>query len=588
MSFIASFRSALDRGRRAFSLIELAVVLIVVSVIAAIAIPTFQAVVDRAELRSAIATQEAVARDVVAILAFQDPADTPESALTTALQEAGIGAATPGVSAAGVTLVESTVTPPNPSESPGIVTWSEGGGYLAWATYIEEGRGVKCRIVLGTSDYECWGSGSDAAALSALDGPEVDELVLDDDGEGPVEIVTTTITTSTTTSTTTTTIPAPPQPSGLTATSGDASVTLNWSASAGATGYAVYLASSASYGAAAAVATPVSNSTVVSGLPNGTQFWFWVVASGPGGASSPSVAASATPATPLPSGVFVLIRGGAGAKSADGTNWSPMSTSTTSPGWVAASGTNLVVGSGSAGPPAYTSANAGSTWTSTGQALAGAGGHQGGVVKVGSSTVMWASNSDVIKVATAWPATWANRFPNGGNVNDVATNGTVTVLATQSGLYTSSNLSSWTLASGTSGTAFSTVGYNGTRFLAVPRSSAGGAWRSSISGLTWSNYNRSTTVTAAAAITGSNGTFVAYANNQLIRSGDNTTWSVPGASVMPSGLSYPSVSTDGAGRWLVTGSVGTTVRLAVSFDDGVTWSSSTQPGTTVSSAWVPS
>lgn len=58
------------KSRRGFSLIELAVVLIVIGFIAAIAIPTFQKVIAKSEESAARASVEAVGRNAVAMAAF--------------------------------------------------------------------------------------------------------------------------------------------------------------------------------------------------------------------------------------------------------------------------------------------------------------------------------------------------------------------------------------------------------------------------------------------------------------------------------------------------------------------------------------
>ncbi len=94
--------------------------------------------------------------------------------------------------------------------------------------------------------------------------------------------------------------PAPPVPSGLTATAGDARVTLGWNASSGATSYSVKRGTSASgpFNAIASVATPGYTDTSVA---NGTTYYYVVSAANTGGSSANSAAASATPQAPLPS-----------------------------------------------------------------------------------------------------------------------------------------------------------------------------------------------------------------------------------------------------------------------------------------------
>lgn len=60
------------KSRRGFSLIELAVVLIVIGFIAAIAIPTFKTVLDKSAARSLNASAEALVRNLDAVAAFGD------------------------------------------------------------------------------------------------------------------------------------------------------------------------------------------------------------------------------------------------------------------------------------------------------------------------------------------------------------------------------------------------------------------------------------------------------------------------------------------------------------------------------------
>ena len=84
-------------GRRrfvAFTLLELIVVIVVLSLLALIAVPTFQSVLDRSNLQAQLTRDEAVARDVQAILAFRD-GTTAVDALTIALSE--LPAASAGV-----------------------------------------------------------------------------------------------------------------------------------------------------------------------------------------------------------------------------------------------------------------------------------------------------------------------------------------------------------------------------------------------------------------------------------------------------------------------------------------------------------
>jgi predicted phage tail protein len=91
---------------------------------------------------------------------------------------------------------------------------------------------------------------------------------------------------------------APPAaPGSLTATAGTGTVSLHWTTSAGATGYAVYQGTSAGGESVGAVVTVLGNASgiTVSGLAKGTKYYFTVKATNKIGASAASNEASATP-----------------------------------------------------------------------------------------------------------------------------------------------------------------------------------------------------------------------------------------------------------------------------------------------------
>ncbi len=86
-------------------------------------------------------------------------------------------------------------------------------------------------------------------------------------------------------------------PTGLTATPGNAQLTLSWSASSGATGYNIYYGNfsslSTTNGTRAGSAT--GTSYTITGLVNGTAYYVIVTAVNGGGESSPSSPVAATP-----------------------------------------------------------------------------------------------------------------------------------------------------------------------------------------------------------------------------------------------------------------------------------------------------
>jgi subtilase family serine protease len=94
-----------------------------------------------------------------------------------------------------------------------------------------------------------------------------------------------------------TTIASPP--TGFAASGGNASVSLSWTASAGATSYNVYEGTTSSGEGTAPVQTGVSGTSVsIGGLTNGKKYYFTLAAVDAGGVSAPSGEASATPAAP--------------------------------------------------------------------------------------------------------------------------------------------------------------------------------------------------------------------------------------------------------------------------------------------------
>jgi hypothetical protein len=91
----------------------------------------------------------------------------------------------------------------------------------------------------------------------------------------------------------------PAAPTGVSATAGNASVTLNWAASAGATGYAIYEGTSSGAEGAPPVQTGLTGtSTTLSGLANGSTYFFKVAAVDAGGSSALSGEAHAMPVAP--------------------------------------------------------------------------------------------------------------------------------------------------------------------------------------------------------------------------------------------------------------------------------------------------
>src|SRR5271163_3407786 len=94
-----------------------------------------------------------------------------------------------------------------------------------------------------------------------------------------------------------TTVPA--TPTGVAAVAGNAQVTLNWTASSGATGYYVKR-STTSGGPYTQIATQAATSDTDSGLTNGTKYFYVVSAYNSAGQSANSAEVNATPVLPPP------------------------------------------------------------------------------------------------------------------------------------------------------------------------------------------------------------------------------------------------------------------------------------------------
>jgi autotransporter-associated beta strand protein len=103
---------------------------------------------------------------------------------------------------------------------------------------------------------------------------------------------------------------APPAPTGLTATAGDAQVTLSWTPSVGATSYIVKRGT-LSGGPYTSMVTNATTSYVNTGLLNGTTYYYVVTAANALGESANSSQKSATPAAAVVS--YQVNSGGAAA-----------------------------------------------------------------------------------------------------------------------------------------------------------------------------------------------------------------------------------------------------------------------------------
>lgn len=128
--------------------------------------------------------------------------------------------------------------------------------------------------------------------------------------------------------------PTPNAPTGVSATAGDAAVTITWNPVAGATSYNIYYATSS--GVTKTTGTKITNTTsprLVSALSNGIIYFFVVTAVNANGESVESLEVNATPTNPAPTfsqadleGTWSFIQFNAG----------PGVTIGTDPGWTRA------------------------------------------------------------------------------------------------------------------------------------------------------------------------------------------------------------------------------------------------------------
>ena len=93
----------------------------------------------------------------------------------------------------------------------------------------------------------------------------------------------------------------PAAPAGLTATPGDAQITLSWTAVPGATGYNVYRGGATGPESTTPIVTALKTTTYINiNLVNGTPYFFKIAALNAAGAGPMSNEATATPLAPGP------------------------------------------------------------------------------------------------------------------------------------------------------------------------------------------------------------------------------------------------------------------------------------------------
>jgi len=145
-------------------------------------------------------------------------------------------------------------------------------------------------------------------------------------------------------------VTVPGAPAGLTATAGNAQVTLSWTAPASdggspVSGYNVYVATSADFNGAAELPGVTGTAIVLVGLVNGTSYYFRVTAVNAVGQSPPSAGASATlpPIVPPPPPASTAPASSAPASSAPASS-APATASTSAPAFAAPTGLTATAG----------------------------------------------------------------------------------------------------------------------------------------------------------------------------------------------------------------------------------------------------
>ncbi len=103
--------------------------------------------------------------------------------------------------------------------------------------------------------------------------------------------------------------PPPATPTGLAATAGNASVSLSWTASSGATSYNIYRGTTSGGEATTPIASTASTNYTDTGLTNGTKYYYKVAAVNGGGTSAQSSEVSATPSASAPTSVQISAGG---------------------------------------------------------------------------------------------------------------------------------------------------------------------------------------------------------------------------------------------------------------------------------------
>ncbi|HZQ59907.1 MAG TPA: hypothetical protein VFC24_01080 [Casimicrobiaceae bacterium] len=333
-------------------------------------------------------------------------------------------------------------------------------------------------------------------------------------------------------------------PTEISATPGDAQVTITWNAESGVD-YWIFYAPDPTIGpsnfvnvANAKVLRNASSPQVIAGLTNGLTYYFSIngrTNNGPGGSASPTV--SATPRlagavwtvnTPLTSsnlnglafGAVGFVAVGAGGQmfsSLDGRTWVTQTSGVTSDLNAIVSVNGVYVGVGNNGITVRSTD--GVTWTN---AVASPNTLYA-MAREGSSYVAVGAAGTVVTSSSSGNDWAAQNSGTSVNLRGIAFNGSVFVAVGDNGtVLSSSDLVTWTpQVSGVTATLRS-IAFGLTRFVAV---GDGGTIITSTDGVTWTVDTDPTTDTLNSVVAGSQ--FIAAGvNGRILTSPDGVNWSV--------------------------------------------------------------
>ncbi|ANY70584.1 hypothetical protein BBD42_05430 [Paenibacillus sp. BIHB 4019] len=208
---------------------------------------------------------------------------------------------------------------------------------------------------------------------------------------------------------------APDQPQNLVVLGGDQQVTLNWSPSAGASYYDIFIANASGQYSNTPIATVTGTSTIVQNLSNGTAYYFVVKAGGTGGLSLPSNEASTTPATVATAPTNVTAAAGNGQATVSFTAPADNGGSLITAYQITVSPGNATV-TGTASPITITGLTNGTSYTFTVKALNAAGESTASTVSNAVTPFTSTSNSGSGGSSTAVQPTDSTTTRNGVEV----------------------------------------------------------------------------------------------------------------------------------------------------------------------------